>query len=250
MPATVRVFVMEWSEYHNRVTIIGLHKAGKSVNEIRALLKPLKIGERLIYRTISRYGETGDVCDRQRSGRTRTVRTKKAIEAVRSRVNRKPLRKQKILSREMKISPRTVSRILKEDLGLKAYKRYTGHLLTDKLKAIRRERSKKLLRLYGKKRYKNILFTDEKIFTVEEKYNKQNDRVYARTSYEAKDKVPRVQRGHHPASVMVWWGVSWQGVTPIHFCESGVKISAKVYQQNCLEPVVKPLNQTLFNGKP
>jgi len=44
--------------------------------------------------------------------------------------------------------------------------------------------------------------------------------------------------------------VSWQGVTPIGFCESGVKISAKVYQNDCLEPVVKPLNQFLFNAKP
>jgi len=116
-------------------------------------------------------------------------------------VNRKPL--QKIVAGEMKISPRTISRILKGDLGMTAYKRCTGHLLTNKLKAIRLEKSKKLLRLYGKKRYENILFTDEKIFTVEEKYNKQNDWVYARTSYEAKEKVPRVQKGHHPASVTV-----------------------------------------------
>jgi len=36
-----------------------------------------------------------------------------------------------------------------------------------------------LLLLYGKERYKEILFTDEKIFTVEETFSKKNDRVYA-----------------------------------------------------------------------
>lgn len=239
---------MEWNDYHTRVTVIGLFKARKTAKQIVTLLAPLKVGERFVYRTIQRYTTTGDVVDRSRPGRPRSVRVKKTIEAVRSRINRNALRKQKLISREMKISTRTVSRILRDDLGMRAYKRCTSHLLTEKLKAIRHERSKKLLRLYGKNRYKNILFTDEKIFTIEEKFNKQNDRVYARTSYEAKDKVPRVQRGHHPTSVMVWWGVSYHGVTPIHFCETGVKTSAKVYQEGVLEKVVKPLSDDLFDG--
>lgn len=149
----------------------------------------------------------------------------------------------------MKVSPKTMSRILKKDLGLGAYKRYTRHLLTDKLKEIRRTRSKTLLKIFGKKLYRKILFTDEKIFTVEASFNKQNDRVYARSSKDACDKIPCVQRGHHPASVMVWWGVSWDGATDIHFCEVGVKTSAAVYQE-MLEKVVKPLNPSLFKNKP
>lgn len=64
-----------------------------------------------------------------------------------------------------------------------------------------------------------------------------------------KKNIPRVMRGHHPSSVMVWWGVSWQGATELHFCEKGVKTGAKVYQETVLEPVVKPLTQTLFNGQ-
>jgi len=33
---------------------------------------------------------------------------------------------------------------------------------------------------------------------------------------------------------MVWWGVSHQGVTPLHFCEKGVKIGAQEYQEDML----------------
>jgi hypothetical protein len=64
---------------------------------------------------------------------------------------------------------------------------------------------------------------DEKIFTIEEEYNRQNDKIFAQTSHEAKEKVPRVRRGRHPSYITVWWGMSYQGVTPLHFCEKGVK---------------------------
>ena len=74
----------------------------------------------------------------------------------------------------------------------------------------KKNRGKKSRRLlYGKEHYKEILFTDEKIFTVKEIFNKQNDRVYRWSSKEARDLVPRIERGHYP----VWWGVSYDGIT-------------------------------------
>lgn len=240
---------MEWSDYHSRVTIVGLHKVGKTAKQIYTLLHTLKINEWFVYCTLERFRLTGDVVDRAREGRPRTVRTKKVMEAVRSRVNQNPCRKQKILAKQMKISRRTLARIINEDLGLRALKKHTGQLLTPQLKELRFKRSKELYRLYGKEFYKRILFTDEKVFTIEEKFNPQNDRVYARTSQDAQRKAPRVQRGHFPASVMIWWGVLWNGATEVHFCEPGVKINAKVYQETVLEWIVKPLNTTLFHGE-
>jgi hypothetical protein len=82
-----------------------------------------------------------------------------------------------------------------------------------------------------------------------QQYNCQNDKIYAQTSREAKEKIPRVHRSHHPAYVMIWWGVSHHGVTPLHFCKKGVKTGAPVYQENVLQGVVKPLNTTPFNGQ-
>ncbi|KAL4100711.1 hypothetical protein QTP88_020745 [Uroleucon formosanum] len=38
------------------------------------------------------------------------------------------------------------------------------------------------------KKWSQILFTDEKFFTIEEKFNRQNDRVYAHNSQEAAEK--------------------------------------------------------------
>lgn len=243
-----RVCTMASSIKEDRAAVIALYRKGKTAGNIFKLLKHAGFNRRFIYRTIDRFNETQGIEDRHRKGRPKSVRTAEKIKAVRNRILRNPLRKQSILSREMNISARSLSRLIREDLGLRAYRRYTGHTLNSRLKKMRKERSKVLLRRYGDEAYRSILFTDEKIFTIEEKFNRQNDRVYARSSREATEMVGRVERGHHPASVMVWWGVSWKGVTELHFCEKGVKTSARVYKETVLQDLVLPLNETLFNG--
>lgn len=196
---------MESSKEEKRIAVVALHKAGKSNSFICKLLKNLGINRMFVWRTIKRYMDTLSVKDKPRPGRPRSVRTKNAVRAVAARIRRNPLRKQKIMSREMDISRRTMSRLIKNDLGMGAYRRVTGQRLNNALKKIRLERAKALLRRYGDGRYRKIMFSDEKIFTIEEKYNRQNDKVYARSSQEAKDKIGRVERGHHPSSIMVWW---------------------------------------------
>ena len=74
-------------------------------------------------------------------------------------------------------------------------------------------------------------------------------RFMLKTSREVKEKVPRVQRSHHPSYVMVLWGASHQGVISLHFCEKSVKTGAPVYQEDVLQGVVKPLNMTFFSGQ-
>ncbi len=111
------------------------------------------------------------------------------------------------------------------------------------------EISKKLLRIYGENLFKKVLFMDEKIFTIKQKFSKQNNKMYVRTLYKAEAKLSKIQRGLHPSSMMVWWGVSWNGTTVIHFCTSGVKTTAKIDEETILKPVEKPLNDTLFKGQ-
>ena len=43
-----------------------------------------------------------------------------------------------------------------------------------------------------------------------------------------------------------WFG---GGVTPLHFCEKGVKTGARVYQEDVRQGGVKPRNRTVFNGQ-
>ncbi|KAA5621435.1 helix-turn-helix domain-containing protein [Pseudomonas aeruginosa] len=177
--------------------------------QIFNILKNLNITKRFVYRTIKRYNEDSSVDDRSRSGRPRSVRTPAVIKAVKARIQRNPKRKQKLLALQMGLSRTTVKRVLNEDLGLRAYRRKTGHRLNARLMDLRLKRCRALLKRYAGKKYREILFSDEQIFTVEESYNKQNDKVYAHSSEEASNRIPRVQRGHFPSSLMVWLGVSY-----------------------------------------
>lgn len=90
---------------------------------------------------------------------------------------------------------------------------------------------------------------NETIFTVEEKFNRHNYKVYAHSSRESAAKIQRVERRHYTASVIVWWGMSFEGVSQLHFCEQGVKTRAINYESDILEKVVKPLSDTFFAGQ-
>ncbi len=240
---------MEWTLKEDRVAVIALHRCGYAPIQIFNILKNLNITKRFVYRTIKRYNEDSSVDDRSRSGRPRSVRTPAVIKAVKARIQRNPKRKQKLLALQMGLSRTTVKRVLNEDLGLRAYRRKTGHRLNARLMDLRLKRCRALLKRYAGKKYREILFSDEKIFTVEESYNKQNDKVYAHSSEEASNRIPRVQRGHFPSSLMVWLGVSYWGLTEVHFCEKGVKTNAVVYQNTVLTNLVEPVSHTMFNNR-
>jgi len=87
---------------------------------------------------------------------------------------------------------------------------------------------------------------DKKIFAIKEQYNNQYNKIYAQTSLEV---FSEGAGSHHPSYIMVWWGMSHQGVTPLNFCEKGVKTGAGVYQEDVLQGVVKPLYTTVFIGQ-
>ena len=57
--------------------IIDLHREGKSCGEIAKALKALKVTKSTVWYTINRYEETKSVKNRPKSGRPRSVRTKK-----------------------------------------------------------------------------------------------------------------------------------------------------------------------------
>ena len=50
-------------------------------------------------------------------------------------------------------------------------------------------KSKQLLKRYAKGGHRKNLFTNEKIFTIEQHLNKQNDRIYDQSSKEASQLV-------------------------------------------------------------
>ena len=127
---------------------------------------------------------------------------------------------------------------------MKAYWRSKGYLLTPALKEIRQIRTEHLLLWHIEKWHGNILFTEENIFTIKEQSYRQNGRIYDQTSCDEKEKVPRVQRGHHTSYDMVCGVVPSRGDTA-----SFLRERCENWCPSVSKGVVKPINTVLFNGQ-
>lgn len=194
-----------------RRLIVRAFQRGERQADIFWRLKRDGISRQLISSTIKRWRETGSIADRPRTGRPRTARTPTRIKAVGARIRRNPRRSQRKVASQMKESRSSIQRILKQDLGLTPFKRRKVHGLTMQQRKTRLERSKTLLQRYDFCNGERIVFSDEKLFVIEEHLNAQNDRVYAGTFEALPEHVRNVQRFQKPGSVIVWGTVSSRG---------------------------------------
>jgi hypothetical protein len=91
-----------------------------------------------------------------------------------------------------------------------------------------------------------IVFTDKKLFTVEQAHNRQNDRSWP---VEAPGPSSVIEHRQNQQAVIVWDGIYASGKTPLVIVNEGVKINKDYYQSKILEAVVLPWAQQHF-GKP
>jgi len=222
-----------------RSAIIELHSKGKSCRQIAECLKHLKVSKSMVAYTIKKFRETQTVSDRPRAGRPRSVRTKKLIKITKTKIARNNKRSINKMASEASVSRRTMQRIVREDLGLKAYKLQKRQLLSEATKAKRLARCKWLLQWIRQNQTASILWTDEKLFTVEAVHNHQNDRILSRDIGKVPVNEKTVFRRQKPASVMVWAGVSSCGrKSPLIFIPEGVKVNQYVYKDMLTDKVL------------
>ena len=162
----------------------------------------------MIFCTIKRFNETGSLLDRPRSGRPVSVST---VRMRKGRVLQNPRRSVRKMAKELKISRGSLQNIVKKDLGLSSYKRRKVHFLTKSMKVKRLSRSKCLLSRFATHGLDQVLFSDEKLFTIEEVSDSQNDRILSSSSSTIPEKYRYVQRTQKPLSVMVWARISSVG---------------------------------------
>lgn len=224
--------------------IIALHEMGKRNCDIARALHCCKSQ---VTRSIKRFQELGHTGRRPGQGRKRTIRTRKNQERIRERVRRNPRVSMRKVARDTGISLRSVRRIAKEDLQLTPYKLHKVQLLTDDNKRVRLERCQQLLLSHASPRkWSSILFTDEKLFTIEQFHNHQNDRIW---SVESPGSSGVVEHRQNPKAVMVWAGICATGKTPLVFVDQGVKVNQEVYRRDILEAVLVPWAQQHFGNK-
>jgi inhibitor of nuclear factor kappa-B kinase subunit alpha len=171
------------------------------------------------------------------------------VKRIREQIRKNPHRSARGIARKMKISDWSVRTILNKKLKMHPYKIQNVHELTPEKKAVRLQRVKALKQRHASGELDNMVFSDEKLFTVQQSVNKQNDRVWAEGRSSIDSDHFRATCTQVPASVMVWAGVTATGRTPLVFVPQGVKINALIYKEKILEGCLKPWADAHFSGR-
>ena len=120
-----------------------------------------------------------------------------------------PKRSMRKMAQDLKIDPKSMRTVVKTDHKLSPLKLKKCQHLTVLQQRKRAERAGLLRSLLKSGTQKGeIVFSDEKIFTVEAKFNPQNDRVLARHSYDVPGDMLTIYLCQKPVFVMVWAAVS------------------------------------------
>ncbi|VDO77185.1 unnamed protein product [Heligmosomoides polygyrus] len=167
------------------------------------IVRSLGVAETTVSKATIWYKELGYEGVRPGQKRKRTVNTFRIRNFIKKRVDRNPKTSMRKIARDIGVSPSSVRHIAKDELG------------------------------QGSER---ILFTDEKLFTVEQAHNRQSDRIW---STEAPD-TSIVECCQNTQSVMVWGRIRASGKTSSYFVDRGVKIEPHLYRRNILEAVILP----------
>ena len=206
----------------------------------------LSIPMSTVYEVKARCSITGTVRRKSGSGKIPSVRTPELIKAVRDRIRRNPVRSMREMARSFNVSEKTMRTVVKKDLKAKSRARVKRQLLTAKTKAARLERCKVLLSRL-KKGAPLIMFTDEKVFTVDKVSNSRTDRYISSLRVEdVPEHVRIIGQTKHPTSIMMFGLICSDGEKmPPVFIDSGIRMDSKKYI-GILEDHVKPWIESTY----
>ena len=121
------------SEYDKRAAIVVAHRAGRSAGEISEFLS---LPKDLVHRTKRRYDASEnpeEFCPSRKmhTRRSDAKRDEEFVAAVEKKINENPGKFMRCLAKKMGMHHKTISKVVRDDLGLKSYSLRTSHLLTD-----------------------------------------------------------------------------------------------------------------------
>lgn len=199
------------SEEEKRRRIIDLKNADVPVGRIADIVK---VDRKTVSRVWERYKASGTV-ERKATATHNKKRTEEFLANLENEIKDDPGKSMRAHAREKGVAERTIRRAV-SDLGLKSYGRQVKQLLTTKNKESRVERCGKILNFLKHVPKATVkIFSDKKVFTVDQAFNRRNDRWICCEPSDA----PPVARTKHPQSVMVLGVIGSDGrkMPPVFF---------------------------------
>uniref|UniRef100_A0A8R1EWX2 HTH luxR-type domain-containing protein n=1 Tax=Caenorhabditis japonica TaxID=281687 RepID=A0A8R1EWX2_CAEJA len=126
----------------HRPSIELLFKRGLGSAEIA---RRLQISSSTVRNVVAAIKKRGDASEVKKSGRPRSVNTRNTRAIIKKRIIRNDGLSLNRMASQLGIARSTVQSIVKNDLKLKSYKLRRGQYLSDKSKAMRLEKCRKLL---------------------------------------------------------------------------------------------------------
>lgn len=225
--------------------VLSKWKIGKKPSTIFLELEG-QVSLATIKRWVKMFVENGTIDLRTSSGRKRTARSRENVQRTKRLLKGKKRVTIRKLVDKLGISVGSAQRIMTKDLKLHPYKLRKEPNLTDDQKASRVRFFHYIKNNFKKSDTENILFSDEKRFTINGVYNSQNDRVWAVNRGEADEKGATHQKRKFPQGIMVWLGACTKGLTPLVIIEKGT-INREVYIEKIL-PVAKKYGDKVFGN--
>ncbi len=215
-----------------RQRVADLLDAGISIKDIA---KIVECSEDLVFKVKRLRKEGKDLKRSPGSGGQNKKRSAEFMADVKQTIENAPTTSMRKMAKAMNVSEATIRRSVK-DLGAVSYVRRRRQLLSDGTKQRRVTKGKKLLSWLKSNGSTVRIFSDKKLWTVDQARNARNDRYLAYNVSE----VPSINVTKHPASAMMLGVVASDGKRmPPFWFQKGVKIGQKEYE-DVLTHVVKP----------
>ncbi len=151
---------------------------------------------------------------------------------MRKRVQRAPTKSLRALARDLNFNVMTTIRLVVA-AGFKLVSKLVVHELMPGQLERRLDRAQRLLqwRDLGVNKFRDVVWTDEKNFVLQQHHNRKNDRILVPVSVHDPN-VRLVKRRKNPSSVMVFGAVGSDGAVmdPV-FIPACVTVNSKTYQE-------------------
>lgn len=226
--------------------IIKKYLSGVKIGAIFREIKHLGTSRSFVYRAVTTWKKLQAGIKLKKRGRKCTVATQENIKLIRERVRRNCERSARQTAKDLEINRETVRLILHNNLNMKPYKKRKIHGITAAAREKRKKRSQHLLSWHAES---EIIFSDEKLFVLEEKFNVQNDRLWAVGIEDIPKDKRNIPRYQNASAVMVWGAVSRSHKFDLVFIERNVKINSNYYLDVVLQKNLLPELKRVYKNE-